>query len=108
MTSDEYQTTTIRNCTVDITDIHPNLNSSNTYGSFTMASSNSFVGPYEILEAPENKHLGIFIIIILWWNCVSSVLIEAILMSTLNIPGDVLMLQPAVYIFLDKFVSLEV
>ena len=35
--------------------------SSNTDGSFTMAKSNSFLSPYEILPiAQENKHLGNF------------------------------------------------
>ena len=38
-----------------------NLNSSNTDGSFTMANSNSFLSPYEILPlAQENKYLGNF------------------------------------------------
>ena len=43
--------------------IQSNLNNSNTYGSFTctMANSNLFLSPYEILPtAPENKNLGIF------------------------------------------------
>ena len=35
--------------------------SSNTDGSFTMANSNSFLSPYEILPtAQENKYLGKF------------------------------------------------
>ena len=39
--------------------IQSNLNSSNTDGSFTMANSNSFLSPYEILPlAQENKYLG--------------------------------------------------
>ena len=46
------------------TDIYPiqsNLNSSNTDGSFTMAVSNSFSSPYEMLPiAPENKYLRKF------------------------------------------------
>ena len=41
--------------------IQSNLNSSNTDGSFTMANSNSFLSPYEILPlAQENKYLGKF------------------------------------------------
>ena len=41
--------------------IQSNLNSSNTDGSFTMAYSNSFLSPYEILPiAQENKYLGKF------------------------------------------------
>ena len=36
----------------------------NTDGSFTMANSNSFLSPYEILPtARENKYLGIFLIL---------------------------------------------
>ena len=39
--------------------IQSNLNSSNTDGSFTMAYSNPFLSPYEILPtAQENKYLG--------------------------------------------------
>ena len=42
-------------------DLQSNLNSSNTDGSFTMANSNSFLSPYEILPlAQENKYLGKF------------------------------------------------
>ena len=38
--------------------IQSNLNSSNTDGSFTMANSNSFLSPYEILPIDqENKYL---------------------------------------------------
>ena len=38
--------------------IESNLNSSNTNGLFTMANSNSFLSPYEILPiAQENKYL---------------------------------------------------
>ena len=38
-----------------------NLDSSNTDGSFTMANSNSFLSPYEVLPiAQENKYLGKF------------------------------------------------
>ena len=41
--------------------IKSNLNSSNTDGSFTMAYSNSFLSPYEVLPlAQENKYLGKF------------------------------------------------
>ena len=41
--------------------IQSNLNSSNTDGSFTMANSNSFLSPYEILPlAQENIYLGKF------------------------------------------------
>ena len=41
--------------------IKSNLNSSNANGSFTIANSNSFLSPYEILPiAQENKYLGIF------------------------------------------------
>ena len=38
-----------------------NLDSSKTYDSFTMANSNSFLSPYEILPiAEEYKYLGKF------------------------------------------------
>ena len=41
--------------------IQSNLDSSNTDGSFTIANSNSFLSPYEILPtAHENKYLGKF------------------------------------------------
>ena len=41
--------------------IQSNLDSSNTDGSFTMANSNSFLSPYEILPiAQENKYLWKF------------------------------------------------
>ena len=41
--------------------VQSNLNSSNTDDSFTMANSNSFLSPYEILPlAQENKYLGKF------------------------------------------------
>ena len=41
--------------------IQSNLDSSNTDGSFTMAYSNSFFSPYEILPIDqENKYLGKF------------------------------------------------
>ena len=72
------------------TSIQSNLNSSNTDGLFTMANSNSFMSPYEILPiAQENKYLRKFsyfiwklYVVCIHYNC----LIEAILMSTLNIP----------------------
>ena len=39
--------------------IQSNLDGSNTDGSFTMANSNSFLSPYEVLPiAQENKYLG--------------------------------------------------
>ena len=38
--------------------VQSNLNSSNTDGSFTMANSNSFLSPYEVLPIDqENKYL---------------------------------------------------
>ena len=41
--------------------LQTNLNTSNTNGQFTMANSNSFLSPYEILPtAQENKYLGKF------------------------------------------------
>ena len=41
--------------------IQSNLNSSNTDGSFTMANSDSFLSPYEILPVDqENKYLRKF------------------------------------------------
>ena len=41
--------------------IQSNLDSSNTDGSFTMANSNSFLSPCEILKiALKNKYLGEF------------------------------------------------
>ena len=41
--------------------VQSNLNSSNTDGTLTMANSNSFLSPYEVLTiAQENKYLGIF------------------------------------------------
>ena len=50
---------------VDISDdqVQSNLNSSNTDGSITMANSNSFLSPNEILPiAQENKYLKSFLI----------------------------------------------
>ena len=39
------------------TKLQSNLNNSNTDGSFTIANSNSFLSPYEILPiAQENKY----------------------------------------------------
>ena len=44
-----------------VRNIQSNLSSSNTDDSFTMADSNSFSSPYEILPlAEENKHFGFF------------------------------------------------
>ena len=41
--------------------IQLNLNSSNNDGSFTMANSNAFLSPYEILpRAQKNKYFGEF------------------------------------------------
>ena len=41
--------------------VQPNLNNSNTDGSLTMAYSDSFLSPHEILPiAQENKYLGKF------------------------------------------------
>ena len=41
--------------------VQSNLKSSNTDGSFTMANSNAFLSPYEILQiAQENLFLGNF------------------------------------------------
>ena len=41
--------------------LQSNLDGTNTYGSFTMASSNSFLSPYEsLLIAQENKFLRKF------------------------------------------------
>ena len=52
--------------------IPKNLDGSNTDGSFTMANSNSFLSPYEILPiAQENKYLRKFsyFIVILYVVC---------------------------------------
>ena len=69
--------------------LQSNLNSSNTDGSFTMANSNSFLSPYEILPIDqENKYLRklSYDIIKLYVVCTHlNRLFEAILMSTLNI-----------------------
>ena len=47
--------------TVMLSVIQSNLSSLNTNGSFTMASSNQFTNPYEILPTDqENKYLGVF------------------------------------------------
>ena len=55
--------------------IQSNLNSSNTDGSFTMANSNSFLSPYEILPlVQKNKYSGKFLILL--WNCMLCVLIR--------------------------------
>ena len=65
-----------------------NLNSSNTGGSFTMANSNSFLSPYEILPtAQENKYLRkiSYFIMKLYVVCThKNRHIGAILMSTHN------------------------
>ena len=59
-----------------------NLNSSNTDGSFTMANSNLFLSPYEILPIDqENKFLRKLSCFIMKLY----VVFKAILMSTLNI-----------------------
>ena len=51
-------------------DIQWNLDSSNTDGSFTMANSNSFLNPYEVLLiAQENKYLGKYFILKLYVVC---------------------------------------
>ena len=69
--------------------IQYNLNGSNSDGSFTVDDSNSFFNPYKILPiAQENKYLGIFsyFIMDLYVVCThQNRLIEAILMSALNI-----------------------
>ena len=69
--------------------IQSNLDSSNTDGSFTMANSNSFFSPFEVLPiAQENKYLGKFsyFIVTLYVVCTHlNRLIDAILMSTLCI-----------------------
>ena len=65
------------------------LNGSNTDGSFTVDDSNSYFSPYKILPiAQENKYLGIFsyFIMELYVVCTHmNCLIEAVLLSTLNI-----------------------
>ena len=53
--------------------LQSNLKSSNTDGSFTMANSNLFLSPYEILPiAQETKYSGKFLI--LSWNYMLCVL----------------------------------
>ena len=63
--------------------IQVNYNSSNTDGLFTMANSNSFLSPYEILPvAQEKKYLGNFLYFIMKLYVVyihENCLIEAIL-----------------------------
>ena len=70
--------------------IQSNLSTSNTDGSFTMANSNSFLSPYEILPiAQENKYLRklTYYIIKLYVVCThKNRLVKAILMSAHNIP----------------------
>ena len=65
--------------------IQSNLSSSNTDGSFTIADSNSFLSPYEILPIAKTKQM--FMEMFLFNHKVACCvrLIEAILMSTLNI-----------------------
>ena len=69
--------------------IQSNLDSSNTDGFFTMANSNSFLSPNEVLPITQgNKYLGKFSYSIVKFYVVCTHLnrlIEAILMSTLNI-----------------------
>ena len=70
--------------------VQSNFNGSNTDGSFTMAYSNSFLSPYGIFPiAQENKYWGKFsyFIMKLYVVCThKNRLIEAVLMSTHNIP----------------------
>ena len=59
----------------DPSNLQSTLDDSNTKGSFTMANSNSFLSPYEILPIDqENKYLMNFLI--LSWNCMLCVLIR--------------------------------
>ena len=73
-----------------VPNVQSTLNSSNTDGSFTMADSNLFLSPYKILPiAPENKYLRKFSYFIMKLHVVCiqyDSLVEAILMSTHNIP----------------------
>ena len=71
-------------------DLQYNLNGLNPDGLFTVDDSNSFFSPYKILPiAQENKYIGIlfsYFIMELYVVCThKNCLIEAILMSTLNI-----------------------
>ena len=51
-----------------VRNIQSNLSSSNTDDSFTMADSNSFSSPYELLLlAKENKYLLIFFLWEIFW-----------------------------------------
>ena len=73
---------------VEHNEVEYTLNGSNPDGSFTLDDSNSFFSPYKILPiAQENKFLGIFsyFMMELYVACTQNRLIEAILMSTLNI-----------------------
>ena len=46
----------------EVSKVQLNLSSSNTNGSFTMANSNTFLNPHEILpKAQGHKYLGIFL-----------------------------------------------
>ena len=49
----------LRDCGISwVSYLQSNLDGSNTNGSFTMANSNSFLSPYEVLPiAQENKYL---------------------------------------------------
>ena len=75
--------------TPEVRDIQQNLNSSNSDGSFTVDDSNSFFSPYKLLPPiAQEKYVMIFsyFIIELYVVCThKNRLIEAILMSTLNI-----------------------
>ena len=75
----------IRDTLPRIYKVQYNLNSSNPDGSFIMASSNSFLNPYEILRSAQN-YIGKFSHFIIKLYVVYTNLVEAILMSTLNIP----------------------
>ena len=73
--------------------IQSNFNGSNTDGSFTMAYSNSFLSPYGFFPIAQEKKIlrEIFLFYYEIVCCVYSLesphrLIEAILMSTHNIP----------------------
>ena len=73
--------------------VKSNLNSSHTDGSFTMANSNSFLSPYEILPiAEENKYLVVFFYFFFFFSFYLYVvcthkyrLIKVILLRTRNI-----------------------
>ena len=79
----------IQSCSETGAYIQSNRNGSNTDGSFTMANSNSFLNPYEILPIAHNTQIlrEIFLfyheIYVLCTH--KNRLIEAILMSTINV-----------------------